>query len=368
LIVRALLLRAALLALVPMMVSVVATSVAAQPVPPKALGKALGKAAAKAAKSQSTQDLFKAVELNDLGAIKSSIEAGADLFAQNPDSMTAADFAVDQGYFIIAHYLLSRRIAGRTQPIALVPGKTKKVTRTATMKPKRKFASPPPKPAAERPPAAPAEAPPPQEPMRIEVGPAPVEAIGEIPPEDIAEATGETVAAVDEVQSDKPLAEQGLGSFFESLVDLITPGGEEAPQIAKEETPPEPGTDLVTIVEASPTPDDTPLPAKDSQSIVLDESVVEAVVEQSDDIIVEVTGDLQDGLVDESVEEVNADTPLTLVETDLETVTAVDEGGRSKARGKEKKEAGFLDRMASLFTTDDKPEDATASDTVATGE
>ncbi|MBC8337434.1 MAG: ankyrin repeat domain-containing protein [Alphaproteobacteria bacterium] len=73
-----------------------------------------------------TIDLFKAVELNDMASVKTSIEAGADLFAANELGMTAADLAVDKGHFIIAHYLLSRRMLGQTPPIALLPGKTPK--------------------------------------------------------------------------------------------------------------------------------------------------------------------------------------------------------------------------------------------------
>ena len=96
--------------------------------------------------NEATLRLFKAVELNDMGAIKSSIEAGANLFAENDLGMTVADVAVDRGHFIIAHYLLSKRMLGQTPPIALLPGT---VPKTVTdPKTKRKFASPPTKPAA----------------------------------------------------------------------------------------------------------------------------------------------------------------------------------------------------------------------------
>ena len=97
---------------------------------------------------QPTELLFRAVELNDMAAIKASIEAGADLFAENEDGMTAADVAVDKGHFIVAHYLLSRRMLGRTPPVALAPGRAKEAAREAKARPKRKFASPPTKPKA----------------------------------------------------------------------------------------------------------------------------------------------------------------------------------------------------------------------------
>jgi hypothetical protein len=368
------------------------TTVTAQPAPPQAPAKAPAqkpapKAEARKASNKSTLDLFQAVRLNDLNAIKSSIEAGADLFAENEDGMTAADLAVDQGYFIIAHYLLSRRMLGQTPPIALVPGKAKEAVQAAKEKPKRKFASPPTKPKSKptpKPPMAPAappaeaeiaSAPIPQEPMRIEVSPAPAEdkpggppveaitetpatdiagatdevseSIAEIPASDIAEATdqvvetpaasGETDAQTPAEKSEIPLADEGFISFFKKLVDLITPGGEEPPKMAKEEAAPEIKPD---VADAASSPVEAPL----------DESIVETVVDQSDEIIVEVTGDVKDGLVGESVEEVPGDTPLTLVESDIETVTAVPD----KPEGEGKQEGSFLDRMASLFTSDEK--------------
>lgn len=64
--------------------------------------------------SAPTQTLFKAVEVNDMNAVKSAISAGADLGAKNAAGKTAADVAVDKGHFIIAHYLLSERSAKNT--------------------------------------------------------------------------------------------------------------------------------------------------------------------------------------------------------------------------------------------------------------
>lgn len=56
-----------------------------------------------------TTKLFRAVEVNDMGAVKAALAAGADLSAKNAAGKTAADVAVDKGHFIIAHFLLSER-------------------------------------------------------------------------------------------------------------------------------------------------------------------------------------------------------------------------------------------------------------------
>jgi ankyrin repeat protein len=79
----------------------------------------------------STLELFKAVALNDMPGVKKSIEDGADLYAQNEEGMTAADLAVGRGHFIVAHYLLSRRLARQTAPVALVPGRAKEAQKAA---------------------------------------------------------------------------------------------------------------------------------------------------------------------------------------------------------------------------------------------
>lgn len=381
----------------------VSVSVTAQPAPPQAppetQAKPRPKPAAAPARpgqlSKATLDLFKAVELNDMTAVKSNIEAGADLFAENDDGMTAADLAVDKGHFIVAHYLLSRRLLSQTPPIALVPGKTKMAAKDDKAdKPKRKFASPPPKPPS--PEVAPeiVEAPKPQEPMRVEVTPAPeeaiaevqgddkapdmpqevvqditedkpgeateapgdLEAIAEIPASDVSEATGtvaETLEA-DKPPADKPLADQGLMSFFKSLVDLITPGGEGLPKLAEKE--PAPAETGLEIIEAPSLPEGTlELPS--------DETIVETPVQESDEIIVEVDPDAQDGPEGESIVEIAEDTPIKLVDSDLETVTAVPD-----EEEKPKKEEGFLDRMASLFTSDEKPAETAEAIPGETGE
>lgn len=56
-----------------------------------------------------TRQLFNAVQANDFPAVQTSIAAGADVDARNPWGNTAADVAVDKGYFRIAHYLVSIR-------------------------------------------------------------------------------------------------------------------------------------------------------------------------------------------------------------------------------------------------------------------
>lgn len=58
-----------------------------------------------------TEALFQAVELNDLAAVETAIENGADLTEKNPAGMTPADVAVDLGHFRIAHLLLAKRTA-----------------------------------------------------------------------------------------------------------------------------------------------------------------------------------------------------------------------------------------------------------------
>jgi hypothetical protein len=62
-----------------------------------------------------TRHLFAAVQTNDFQAVQSSIAAGADVEARNPWGSTAADVAVDKGYFRIAHYLVSIRNFQRTK-------------------------------------------------------------------------------------------------------------------------------------------------------------------------------------------------------------------------------------------------------------
>jgi len=52
-------------------------------------------------------DLFESVRKNDLGGVRATLDAGADVFATNMLGNRPADVAVDLGYFDVAHYLLS---------------------------------------------------------------------------------------------------------------------------------------------------------------------------------------------------------------------------------------------------------------------
>lgn len=62
-----------------------------------------------AARKEATTRLFNAVYGNDFTAVQASVGAGADIEARNSWGITAADLAVDKGYFRIAHYLVSVR-------------------------------------------------------------------------------------------------------------------------------------------------------------------------------------------------------------------------------------------------------------------
>ncbi|MCH7937898.1 MAG: hypothetical protein IH994_12550 [Proteobacteria bacterium] len=309
----------------------------------------------------STLELFKAVALNDMTGVKKSIEDGADLYAENEEGMTAADLAVDKGHFIVAHYLLSRRLAGQTPPVALVPGRAKEAQKAAKSRPKRKFAAPPPKPPA---PPSMVGALPGAKPKKIpgetpDMPPPDIgETIAEVPPEEADDKPAEkapeardapdaqdapdaarTVAEAPEPPGE-PLAGEGPLSFFKSLVDLITPGGVRPP--------PKPG-------DAAKEADSAPGAAPGAE---LEETIVEEAVEEPDEIIVDVTGDVTvdvtGDLPGDIVVEITDEPAAKLEETDLETVT-IDLDLEDQAKP-EKPEESFLDRMAGLFTSDDKKE------------
>lgn len=59
--------------------------------------------------SPATKDLFLAVHRNDLSAVRTSVSDGADISARNLSGLLAVDMAVENGFFEIAHYLLSLR-------------------------------------------------------------------------------------------------------------------------------------------------------------------------------------------------------------------------------------------------------------------
>lgn len=65
--------------------------------------------------SSATQELFLAVERNDLPAVQAAISKGADLLAHDYSGTQAVDVAIDQGFFEIAHYLISVRNAMQAQ-------------------------------------------------------------------------------------------------------------------------------------------------------------------------------------------------------------------------------------------------------------
>lgn len=320
----------------------------------------------------STLELFKAVALNDMAGVKKSIEDGADLYAQNEEGMTAADLAVDRGHFIVAHYLLSRRLAGQTPPVALVPGRAKEAHKAAKSRPKRKFVKPPPKPPAPPPmkvakpeapgvaektvagkaapgkiPFEPPETTPPDMPPP-DIG----ETVAKVPPaeaedkmtEKAAEArdapeAAKTVAEAPEPPG-KPLAEEGPLSFFKSLVDLITPGGGKPP--------PKP-EDAAKEAAAEGVPGGEP-----------EETIVEEAVEEPDEIVVDVpvdvTGDAATAgdVPGDIVVEITDEPAAKPEETALETVTIEPDLEDETQAKPEEPEESFLDRMAGLFTSDDK--------------
>ncbi len=81
-------------------------------------------AAAGAAQAQQLQTkvseadalLFEAVAANDLARVRAVIAEGADPNARDRSGRTAAEIAVDRGYFDIAHFLLAAQKAPRAPP------------------------------------------------------------------------------------------------------------------------------------------------------------------------------------------------------------------------------------------------------------
>ncbi|MDA1022624.1 MAG: ankyrin repeat domain-containing protein [Proteobacteria bacterium] len=326
----------------------------------------------KAVLNEITRKLFMAVELNDMPTVKSSIEAGADLFQQNADGMTAADLAVDKGHFIVAHYLLSRRLVGATPPVALLPGKADKAMAAVEAKPKRTFSKPPQKP-KKSPQAKAKTKPPPPPPAAHEEKPSALpepEAVAEAPPASAAPAPpGPGTAKEPTGDADKPLAKEGIGAFFTSLVELITPGGVKPPKQKKEPesvavAEPEKateGADTVTVIDPDLLADGLgqPEPGKDAPD---SGSIVETVVEDPDEIVVDVTKDGdKDTDMDGPIVELVEEDPAKLEETGLETMIAdLEEPSKSgkktakKTKSKPKKEEGFLDKLAGMFSSDGK--------------
>ena len=59
--------------------------------------------------SPETRDLFLAVNAGDMGAVKKTLLAGADINGENASGLTPVDVAIDENNFKIAHYLLAWR-------------------------------------------------------------------------------------------------------------------------------------------------------------------------------------------------------------------------------------------------------------------
>ncbi len=203
----------------------------------------------------STKQLFQAVEVNDIGAVKKAIAAGADLNARDVTGMTAADLAVDKGHFIIAHYLLSERSARKSAKRKTTTLKALDLTRRATTKKSAVKTTSPAKPpvtkttARKRAPKKPTtrrtelaksdrfEMPPrkPQVPIVGEVavatGPGVDQPDGSEPPES-SETEMPRLAKVEKRKVKKASGKNTLGpvgSFFQSLVDLVTPDDPASP-------------------------------------------------------------------------------------------------------------------------------------------
>jgi hypothetical protein len=59
--------------------------------------------------SRATENLFKAVRLENLNAVKAAIKEGANIYATNRKGTSPGGLAVDKGYFEIVHFLLRLR-------------------------------------------------------------------------------------------------------------------------------------------------------------------------------------------------------------------------------------------------------------------
>jgi|GEM_PF-5637404 len=86
------------------------------------------------------EDLFSAVEQNNLTIVKKMINAGADVHAVNDRGYTPVEVAVDKGYFYIVQYLLRvRDTVEKNAPPS--PPLGKKTTRKADVQPRQKHIS-----------------------------------------------------------------------------------------------------------------------------------------------------------------------------------------------------------------------------------
>jgi hypothetical protein len=326
-----------------------------------------------------TLNLFKAVELNDMAAVKASLDEGADLSKQNENGLTAPDLAVDMGHFIVAHYLLSRRLLGQTEPVVLAPAKAEATPKvSAEAKPKPAFSTPPgkpkpPAPVAAAKPSAPAAAAKPGSPPAPSASPkpampapeiaeAPASAAKPAEPQAAADKAAPATNAPPQAVAEKaapptaPSADTGIAEFFKSLVDLITPGGEKPAEVAASK-------------EAAPRSATTPgtAQAPDKAAPAAAKSAAGDGKAEPPEIVVDLTG--PGAMPGEIIEEIKEVPPAKPEESNLETITAetttveadkVAPPAKDKASdavdkpaAKEKKPAGTIaERMAGLFKAD----------------
>ena len=74
--------------------------------------------------SPETRALFRAVSAGNMGAVKKTLLAGADINGENASGLTPVDVAIDGNNFKIAHYLLAwrkHRQSVRQPQIAQIP-------------------------------------------------------------------------------------------------------------------------------------------------------------------------------------------------------------------------------------------------------
>jgi len=192
-----------------------------------------------------TRQLFSAVQVNDIEAVKTAINSGADSAAKNDQGQTPADIAVEKGHFIIANYLLSQpRIKKIAKPKPII--KTKKrvvrkqkteephVKTTADTKPSGQFPTPKPKPQVgikkplhPQPPSQTAKLSgaltPPQQ--QIIIQPAKQVVVNGPPKKQqpTKPTTPPQLATKSQPATEPKASASAIEQFFTSLVDLVTP-------------------------------------------------------------------------------------------------------------------------------------------------
>ena len=324
-----------------------------------------------------TLRLFKAIELNDMAAVKGSLDDGADISMQNADGQTAADLAVDKGHFIIAHYLLSRRLLGQTEPVMLAPGKTEPPAQsTAAAKPKPSFAPPPGKPKAPAPVVAQKPGAPPE--VAEAPKPAPPPSAAQAEPgkaEPVAEGAPKVAPEAQPGAQPGAIAEQGIASFFKSLVELVTPGGEQPGEVAQaKEAPGKAAKPPSTAAKAR---------EKAAQAEPSAKGAGETKAKEPDEIVVDIAGPASKA--GGAIEEIKEIPAAKAGDAHLETITAetappkavkkdtaieekaqkaADKPAKDAAKTKaktapkeekaEKPAPSIIDRMAELFQADKK--------------